>query len=443
MTSIKTTVIAILFLATLPGLAQQKAYFGKLTSQELSAIKNGTVIHTYHAKDLKNTDITITKSGPGPDIATYGIEGILLGKPNEVADYCDISIEFSNPILSLSFLLSHINNQLAGTEEIQNFSIYAHDNTNITDQATFTWITGPESGYIHSKTGKALFNNATRTVYGVEGCCCESGSGRITISSVQPFYKVTFRHADIGKATQANGVVLAGDFIFGMPVPPSITFNDSVYTDHGKPVTYAVTANDFDSLGTINPASVDLDPLQEGIQDNKTTNEGTFWVDRMGKVTFEPNEDFSGIAKVNYTVRNSYNVTSTVGTFTILVGLPSTVIYFDMDKSVIRTDASQKLDHLINLFKKNPEVRFQLNSYSDCRGKSTYNEVLSEKRAEASAQYLITRGIPAEKILRKGNGESNTQACACDVKENACPEKSYQSSRRTEIKILADRILKQ
>ncbi len=110
-------------------------------------------------------------------------------------------------------------------------------------------------------------------------------------------------------------------------------------------------------------------------------------------------------------------------------------IYYDYDKWDIRADASQSLDALIDILEKNPNIKIQLSSHTDCRGKDTYNETLSQKRAESVVQYLIGKGIDGNRLTAKGYGESMLkETCEC----TNCSEEQHQRNRRTTFKILSE-----
>lgn len=108
-------------------------------------------------------------------------------------------------------------------------------------------------------------------------------------------------------------------------------------------------------------------------------------------------------------------------------------IYYDYDKWNIRADASQSLDTLAEILKKNPTINIQLSSHTDCRGTDAYNQPLSQKRAESVVQYLIGKGIDASRLTAKGYGESQpVEKCDC----KSCTEEQHQKNRRTTFKIL-------
>ena len=108
-------------------------------------------------------------------------------------------------------------------------------------------------------------------------------------------------------------------------------------------------------------------------------------------------------------------------------------IYYDYDKWAIRDDAKPTLDQLTLTLAENPQIKIQLSSHTDCRGRDDYNETLSQKRAESAVAYLISHGIGSARLIAKGYGESQP-AVSCECKK--CTEEQYQQNRRTTFKVL-------
>lgn len=109
-------------------------------------------------------------------------------------------------------------------------------------------------------------------------------------------------------------------------------------------------------------------------------------------------------------------------------------IYFDVGKSTIRSDAAVELDKVVKAMKENPGLVIELGSHTDSRGNNAANLSLSDKRAKASAAYIVSKGIEKKRIYGKGYGESQLiNQCADGVK---CSEEEHAANRRTEFKIL-------
>lgn len=105
-------------------------------------------------------------------------------------------------------------------------------------------------------------------------------------------------------------------------------------------------------------------------------------------------------------------------------------IYFDFDKWNIREYASVSITKVINYMKEYPNVKVQVQSHTDSRANDTYNESLSQKRADSTVQHMIAKGIDASRILSKGYGEKQlSNDCANQVK---CSEEKHQLNRRSE-----------
>ncbi|MGB4773604.1 MAG: OmpA family protein [Daejeonella sp.] len=110
-------------------------------------------------------------------------------------------------------------------------------------------------------------------------------------------------------------------------------------------------------------------------------------------------------------------------------------IYYDLNKANIRSDASVVLDNLVRALKENPTIKIELSSHTDSRASDEYNMDLSQRRADAAVNYLISQGIDEKRLVAKGYGESKLiNKCANDVE---CTEEEHQKNRRTEIKILS------
>ena len=118
------------------------------------------------------------------------------------------------------------------------------------------------------------------------------------------------------------------------------------------------------------------------------------------------------------------------------LGIP--IIYFDFDKYNIRYDAEVELQKVLAVMKQYPEMIVDIRSHTDCRGKADYNETLSENRAQATRDYLISKGIAASRLTAKGYGESRlVNDCGCEPSNNSdCSEEQHQLNRRSEFIIV-------
>lgn len=105
---------------------------------------------------------------------------------------------------------------------------------------------------------------------------------------------------------------------------PPVAVNDNRVTAANSPVTFNVVQNDFDPDlgGGINPASVDINTSEDGIQNSNDIPQGDFAVDSLGNVTFTPADDFSGQVSLSYTVEDEAGKTSNSAAINITVNAP-------------------------------------------------------------------------------------------------------------------------
>ena len=123
-----------------------------------------------------------------------------------------------------------------------------------------------------------------------------------------------------------------------------------------------------------------------------------------------------------------------------ILNLNTETAYFDYGKYNIRPDAEIELAKIVTIMNENPKMIVQLSSYTDCRATKEYNQVLSDKRAKASAEYIKKRITKPERIYGKGHGEENhVNGCECEgIVVSDCSEGEYQKDRRTEFIIVSN-----
>jgi OmpA-OmpF porin, OOP family len=81
-------------------------------------------------------------------------------------------------------------------------------------------------------------------------------------------------------------------------------------------------------------------------------------------------------------------------------------IEYDYDSANLRPESKVILDRLIEFLELNNNLKIEIRSHTDERGSATYNQKLSDGRAKSVVDYLISKGIPAERLVAKGYGES-------------------------------------
>ncbi|MEJ2098710.1 MAG: DUF3568 family protein [Desulfobacterales bacterium] len=79
-------------------------------------------------------------------------------------------------------------------------------------------------------------------------------------------------------------------------------------------------------------------------------------------------------------------------------------IFFMQNSNDLSDRAIEKLDQIFEILLKNPNTKIMLNGYSDSTGSASYNEMISEIRANAVKSYLVGKGIQPARIMAFGNG---------------------------------------
>lgn len=106
------------------------------------------------------------------------------------------------------------------------------------------------------------------------------------------------------------------------------------------------------------------------------------------------------------------------------------LVFFDLDKSNIRSSEIPELYEVAAFMKKYPEVKMEVKGYTDVRATESYNMNLSQNRVEAVIKYLSTTyGIDASRLVASYYGEAD------NLYKNASKEQQHQLNRRVEIRI--------
>lgn len=104
-------------------------------------------------------------------------------------------------------------------------------------------------------------------------------------------------------------------------------------------------------------------------------------------------------------------------------------INFETGSAVIANAKSAELDEILLMAKSCPEMRFAIEGHTDNRARDAYNQALSEARAAAVKNWMVERGLPADRFETAGYGETKP------VADNASSE-GRALNRRIEIRVL-------
>ena len=160
---------------------------------------------------------------------------------------------------------------------------------------------------------------------------------------------------------------------------------------------------------------------------------------RAEKLEYETNEGSIAIAKKTGESNLSLALNKRIRRIAVGTDLAKAleipIIYFDLDKSFIRKDASFELEKVLAVMTANPTMKVDIRSHTDSRQTSKYNESLSERRASSTRQWLIKNGIAPERLTSKGYGETQLiNKCADGIE---CTEEEHQLNRRSEFIIVS------
>ncbi len=133
---------------------------------------------------------------------------------------------------------------------------------------------------------------------------------------------------------------------------------------------------------------------------------------------------------------NYYEIFKPILLDPVVVGSKITLnnIFFDFDKDSLRPLSNVEIKNLVKLMNKYPSMKVEISGYTDSKGDDAYNQKLSEARAKAVVNSLISSGINSDRMKAIGYGEKNP--AASNVKKDKSDNPTgRQLNRRVEFKI--------
>jgi outer membrane protein OmpA-like peptidoglycan-associated protein len=151
-----------------------------------------------------------------------------------------------------------------------------------------------------------------------------------------------------------------------------------------------------------------------------------------------------GFGTVSPGVTDNLTDKNTAGTLVTQVGMKKMVlnetvkienIYYALGSAELQGEALKQLSTLVEMLRDNPSIVIELSSHTDCRGSSSDNLSLSQRRADNVVAYLKSRlKLDANRIKAKGYGETKpVNSCVDGI---PCSEELHQQNRRTEFTII-------
>jgi len=103
--------------------------------------------------------------------------------------------------------------------------------------------------------------------------------------------------------------------------------------------------------------------------------------------------------------KNNFDIYSSV-IFVDGKSFDTRAIYFDFDKAIIKKESYSYLDDLARYLKESPKIKLEIIGHTDLHGEDNYNKSLSLERARSVKEYLVQRGLDADRFKVSGAGES-------------------------------------
>ena len=219
--------------------------------------------------------------------------------------------------------------------------------------------------------------------------------------------------------------------------------SDDIYQVAGIPpcdVNFVVTVVDGDTGSVIQSANVDFfdgdrNKLGSGMTNDRGQIEFAGECELNYIFTAEKDNYESGTARASSDSDGPYEVRIALNPIEEIVKedrIDLEPIFFDFDKSNILPQAAFELDKLVQVMEKYPNMVIRVESHTDSRGGNRYNMQLSERRAQSTVQYVISKGIDASRISGIGKGKTDPLVdCS-----GGCSDEQHQQNRRSDFIIV-------
>lgn len=243
---------------------------------------------------------------------------------------------------------------------------------------------------------------------------------------------------------------------------------DDIYSWHLPPLVFTVSGRvfDADTRANIEGANIEMFGSDGTSIPFKTDKTGAYKFDLKPETTYKISATMN-----NYL--NKYLEVSTVGLEqskdfigdfdfalrSILRAIELPEIYYDLGKWDLRPESKKALDELLQTLTDNPTIVIELGSHTDSRPIPMTNDTLSTRRAQSVVNYLISKGIEAERLTYKGyaareprildkdlgsfkQGDVLNDVFISGLKSVKLKEEAHQLNRRTEFKVLRTNYVK-
>lgn len=111
-------------------------------------------------------------------------------------------------------------------------------------------------------------------------------------------------------------------------------------------------------------------------------------------------------------------------------------VHFDFDKSTLKPEARDILKRNFQVLKDNPNAKIRIAGYTSASGTAEYNQKLSERRAKAVQEFLISEGVSSQSLSTIGYGEDRP------AEFEAAPKELYSKAAKANMRVLFEIIVK-
>ncbi len=184
----------------------------------------------------------------------------------------------------------------------------------------------------------------------------------------------------------------------------------------------------------LNVAYTDQMSVEKATAKEKAVKAEYFFSDPSGKlVPFVVGSDtlytLAGLNTKEQTQKSAASKKQVLTKETVIKPNQIYIVYFDTDKTTLKTEAMPELSKVFDYLKSNQTFGVKIAGYTDADGTIERNQVLSDARAKAVSKYLVDKGIPKERMIAKGYG-------SMDLLNDNTNEDEKKLNRRVEVTML-------
>ncbi|WWP00041.1 MAG: porin OmpA [Candidatus Dasytiphilus stammeri] len=281
------------------------------------------------------------------------------------------------------------------------------------------------------------------------------GMGAIWGYQINPCLGLELGYDWLGRMPK-NGVAINGAFqTYGVQMSTKISYpinrKFDIYTRLGG-IVWRTNSNQNNPVwGHISDHEIGISPLgavgvEYALSKKITTRLDYQWINKVGETNSVGINTDNGMFGIGMTYRLNHNDNDTILPLPALKKLaknqPFTLkseVLFNFDDAILKSEGKYQLNKLCSKIRSlDPtDSTTIIRGYTDYIGSEYYNQNLSEKRAQVVADYLISKGILANKILVYGRGEIDSIAdhhCN-NIKDRNSLIQCLSSDRRVEIEV--------